>query len=143
MATHLLEGFAIRGMGSQQTVSTRERLVALGTVTAGLTHELNNPATAVGRAGQAPLSPLEASDREDELGRWLEERGVDAMDGMDARGRVSRRRPGAWAGRPGRPPAGAGRRRSSSGPGRRGPRAGRPGRPAASWPAPAGPGWWW
>ena len=50
MATHMLEGFAIQGMGSQQTVSTRERLVALGTVTAGLTHELNNPATAAARA---------------------------------------------------------------------------------------------
>ena len=50
MATHMLEGLAIQGMGSQQTVSTRERLVALGTVTAGLTHELNNPATAAARA---------------------------------------------------------------------------------------------
>ena len=120
MATHMLEGFAVQGMGSQQTVSTRERLVALGTVTAGLTHELNNPATAAaratatlterlagfwdelaglaaagvaagqlaaladlvseaaaGRAEQPPLSPLEASDREDELGGWLEAHGVD------------------------------------------------------------------
>jgi signal transduction histidine kinase len=119
MATHMLEGFAIQGMGSQQTVSNRERLVALGTVTAGLTHELNNPATAAaraaatlaerlaglwdelaglaggleggqltelvdlvrqalhGRAGQAPLSPLEASDREDELGGWLAGHGVE------------------------------------------------------------------
>jgi signal transduction histidine kinase len=120
MATHMLEGFAVQGMGSQQTVSTRERLVALGTVTAGLTHELNNPATAAaratatlserlagfwdglaalaaagvaagqlaaladlvgeaaaGRAEQVPLSPLEASDREDELGGWLEAHGVD------------------------------------------------------------------
>jgi signal transduction histidine kinase len=119
MATHMLEGFAIQGMGSQQTVSTRERLVALGTVTAGLTHELNNPATAAtratatlaerlhglwdelaalagggldggrlaelaalvrqaaaGRADQAPLSPLEASDREEELGGWLDAHGV-------------------------------------------------------------------
>ena len=123
MATHMLEGFATQGMGSQQTVATRERLVALGTVTAGLTHELNNPATAVarathtlserlaglwdelaglaegglapdqlavlvdlvrrarGRAGHDPLSPLAASDREDELGGWLEEHGVaDAWD---------------------------------------------------------------
>jgi signal transduction histidine kinase len=120
MATHMLEGLAVQGMGTQQTVSTRERLVALGTVTAGLTHELNNPATAAaratatlserlaglwdelaglagdgvaagqlaaladlvrravaGQAGQGPLSPLAAADREDELGGWLEEHGVD------------------------------------------------------------------
>jgi len=120
MATHLLQGFADQGMATQQTVSTRERLVALGTVTAGLTHELNNPATASVRAtatlherlaalwdelaaltrhgelapGQLatlvdlvrlahsrraelePLSPLQASDREDELSGWLEEHGV-------------------------------------------------------------------
>src|SRR4029453_13799822 len=50
MATHMLEGLAIQGMGSQQMVGTRERLVALGTVTAGLTHELNTPATAAARA---------------------------------------------------------------------------------------------
>jgi signal transduction histidine kinase len=123
MATHMLEGLAIQGMGSQQTVSTRERLVALGTVTAGLTHELNNPATAAARAtaslrerlaglwdelaglagagvaadqlaaladlvGEAAsgaegprLSPLEAADREDVLGGWLEDHGVeDAWD---------------------------------------------------------------
>src|SRR5919201_1545283 len=105
-------------------VSTREQLVALGTFTAGLTHELNNPATAAARAtrtlheqlaglwdelaaltrgelaaGQLaalvelvrqaighpgdlePLSPLQVSDREDELGGWLEDHGVaDAWD---------------------------------------------------------------
>jgi signal transduction histidine kinase len=120
MATHLLQGFAAQGMATQETVSTRERLVALGTVTAGLTHELNNPATAAVRATatlherlaglwdelaaltrhgelavgqlatlvdlvrqahsrsaeQMPVSPLQASDREDELGGWLEEHGV-------------------------------------------------------------------
>ncbi len=119
MATHLLEGFATQGTAAQQTVSTRERLVALGTVTAGLTHELNNPATASVRATatlherlarlwdelaaltnggiaveqvatlvdlvrqahslraeQAPVSPLQASDREDELSGWLEDHGV-------------------------------------------------------------------
>jgi signal transduction histidine kinase len=120
MATHMLSGFAIQGSAAQEMVSTRERLVALGTVTAGLTHELNNPATAAARAtatlhqrleglweelaalshgelaaGQLAalvdlvrqaigndaeppaLSPLQVSDREDELGGWLEERGVD------------------------------------------------------------------
>jgi len=121
MATHLIYGFAMQGMATQQTVSTRERLVALGSVTAGLTHELNNPATAAaratatlgqgqarlwdelatlthgklavdrlaalidlvrqansGHAEQAPLSPLQASDREDELEGWLEDHGVAA-----------------------------------------------------------------
>jgi signal transduction histidine kinase len=119
MATHMLEGFAIQGSATQELVSTRERLVGLGTVTAGLTHELNNPATAAARATATlhqrldglwddltaltrgelaadrlatlvdqvrqavghraelpPLSPLQASDREDELGDWLEEHGV-------------------------------------------------------------------
>jgi signal transduction histidine kinase len=119
MAIHLLQGFAIEGMGAQNTVNTRERLVALGTVTAGLTHELNNPATAAARATstlrqrlaglwgelaalahagleaaqlatlidlvreahsrraeQAPASPLQASDREEELGDWLDDHGV-------------------------------------------------------------------
>src|SRR5262245_64742091 len=50
MPTHLLQGFAAQGMATQETVSTRERLVALGTITAGLTHELNNPATTAARA---------------------------------------------------------------------------------------------
>jgi signal transduction histidine kinase len=119
MATHLLQGFAMQGMATQETVSTRERLVALGTVTAGLTHELNNPATAAARATatlrqrlaelwgelaaltdgelaarqlatlvglvrqahsrraeRAPVPPLQASDREDELDGWLEDHGV-------------------------------------------------------------------
>jgi signal transduction histidine kinase len=119
MATHMLEGFAVQGAAAQELVSTRERLVALGTVSAGLTHELNNPASAAARATATlhqrleglwddlaaltrgelapdrlatlvdqvrqavghhaelpPLSPLQASDREDELGGWLEEHGV-------------------------------------------------------------------
>ncbi|HJU03249.1 MAG TPA: cyclic nucleotide-binding domain-containing protein, partial [Actinomycetes bacterium] len=75
MATHMLEGFAVQGMGSQQTVSTRERLVALGTVTAGLTHELNNPATAATRAT--------ASLRERLAGLW-DELAALAGAGVDA-----------------------------------------------------------
>ncbi|HKH25600.1 MAG TPA: ATP-binding protein [Acidimicrobiia bacterium] len=119
MAAHLLEGSQIQGYAARDTVARHERLVALGTVTAGLTHELNNPVTAVVRAtarlrdmlaemrekvgvmvrSQLPadqleaiadlagraleqrrhapgLSPLEASDREDELADWLEDHGV-------------------------------------------------------------------
>jgi signal transduction histidine kinase len=119
MAVHLLAGSQIQGYAARDTVARHERLVALGSVTAGLTHELNNPVAAVmsasarlremlaemrekvgvmvrsqlpadqleaiadlaGRALEqrrhAPiLSPMEASDREDELGDWLEEHGV-------------------------------------------------------------------
>ena len=119
MAAHLLEGAATQGASANEIIERHERLVALGTVTAGLTHELNNPVAAVMRAsarltemlaemrsqvGQmvrsqlpadkleaiadlagealdrrrdAPdLSPMETSDREDELADWLEDHGV-------------------------------------------------------------------
>ncbi|HTT53762.1 MAG TPA: ATP-binding protein [Streptosporangiaceae bacterium] len=50
MAVHMLEGlfFGIRNI--QQQVGQRERLLALGSLSAGLTHELNNPAAAAVRA---------------------------------------------------------------------------------------------
>lgn len=48
MAAHLLEGlYAYAGVGgTREAVEQRERLLALGSLSAGLTHELNNPATA-------------------------------------------------------------------------------------------------
>ena len=46
MAVHLLEGLFFGVQNSQQMVGQRERLLALGSLTAGLTHELNNPAAA-------------------------------------------------------------------------------------------------
>jgi len=121
MAAHLLEGAATQGADASQIVERHERLVALGSVTAGLTHELNNPVAAVMRASallremlaemrdkvgtmvrsqlpanqleaiadlagraldrrrEAPtLSPLETSDREDQVADWLEDHGVSA-----------------------------------------------------------------
>jgi signal transduction histidine kinase len=119
MAAHLIEGAATQGANASEIVERHERLVALGSVTAGLTHELNNPVAAVMRAssrlremlaemrskvgemvrselpagqleaiatlaGEAlehrrdtpSLSPLETSDREDEMADWLEGHGV-------------------------------------------------------------------
>ena len=119
MAIHLLEGLFFGIQNTNRLVGQRERLLALGSLSAGLTHELNNPAAAavrataslrervagmraklgyladghvpadalhqlvalqeaaVERAAKAtPLGPLEASDREDEVGDWLEDRSI-------------------------------------------------------------------
>ncbi len=50
MAVHLLEGLFFGVRSTQQAVGQRERLLALGSLSAGLTHELNNPAAAAVRA---------------------------------------------------------------------------------------------
>jgi len=50
MPVHLLEGLFIGGRRTQEAIGQRERLLALGSLTAGLTHELNNPAAAAVRA---------------------------------------------------------------------------------------------
>ncbi|MER5726861.1 ATP-binding protein [Streptomyces sp. NPDC002138] len=119
MAAHLLEGLFFGAKDSQRVIGQRERLLALGSLSAGLTHELNNPAAAAVRAtaslrervgkmrhklaviargpysrealaelieiqertaervAKAPvLSPLEASDREDQLTDWLDDHGI-------------------------------------------------------------------
>lgn len=119
MALHLLEGLFIGARNTKQIVDQRERLLALGSLSAGLTHELNNPAAAAVRAtsalrdrvahmrqklkmiangsldrtsltslvglqeeavelvAKAPkMSPLEASDREDELGDWFDDHDI-------------------------------------------------------------------
>ncbi|MER5384839.1 ATP-binding protein [Streptomyces sp. NPDC002688] len=119
MAVHLLEGMFFGSQNTQRTIGQRERLLALGSLSAGLTHELNNPAAAAVRATSAlrdrvahmrqklgviaagpyardtletlveiqertaeqvakatPLSPLEASDREDALADWLDDHDI-------------------------------------------------------------------
>ncbi len=119
MAVHLLEGLFFGIRNTQEAIGQRERLLALGSLSAGLTHELNNPASAavsataalrqqvagmrrklaviaagprdretltslVGlqeeaaeRVAKAPaLTPLEASDREDAITDWLDDRGI-------------------------------------------------------------------
>lgn len=121
MAVHLLEGHKVGGMRVRKIIDQREKLLALGTITAGLTHQLNNPAGAnaravadlrdrvgkmrhklamladgkfspealkvlisvqdevaeqVAKSKSQELSALEASDREDQLGDWLEDHGI-------------------------------------------------------------------
>jgi signal transduction histidine kinase len=50
MAVHLIEGFIMGVRRTNETLGERERLLALGSLSAGLTHELNNPAAAAVRA---------------------------------------------------------------------------------------------
>jgi signal transduction histidine kinase len=50
MAVHLLEGLFFGIRNTQEAIGQRERLLALGALSAGLTHELNNPAAAAVRA---------------------------------------------------------------------------------------------
>ena len=119
MAIHLLEGLALGMRDRQAAISERQRLAALGALSAGLMHELNNPAAAASRAtaalrqrvagmrhklgmlaaGKVPpdrlnalvelqeeviekaakaptLTAMEAADREDELGDWMDQRRV-------------------------------------------------------------------
>jgi signal transduction histidine kinase len=124
MAVHMLEGAFFGNKDWAQAIGQRERLLALGSLSAGLTHELNNPAAAAVRATASlreriagmrhklgtiaggkwdrttletliqlqeeaadrvpkaiALSPLEASDREDIITGWLDDR--DVRDGWD------------------------------------------------------------
>ncbi|HNF04587.1 MAG TPA: ATP-binding protein [Mycobacterium sp.] len=121
MAVHLLEGQKVGGLRQRQIIGQREKLLALGTITAGLTHQLNNPAAAIARdvanlrenvgkmrhklamladgkftpealgvlvrmqdevaeqvakSKAQQLTALETSDREDEIGDWLEDHGI-------------------------------------------------------------------
>ena len=119
MAIHLLEGLTLGMRNTQAAISERQRLVALGALSAGLMHELNNPAAAasratgalrqrvagmrhklgmlaagkvaperldalvelqedvIERAAKAPtLTAMQAADREDELGEWMDEHRV-------------------------------------------------------------------
>jgi signal transduction histidine kinase len=53
LAVHLLEGAFFGNRKTQEAVGQRERLLALGSLSAGLTHELNNPAAAAVRATES------------------------------------------------------------------------------------------
>ncbi|CQD19157.1 ATP-binding protein [Mycobacterium europaeum] len=50
MAVHLLDGMAVGQERTRRIIDNREKLLALGQLSAGLTHQLNNPAAATVRA---------------------------------------------------------------------------------------------
>ncbi len=63
MAVHLLEGLFLGLRASNEVIGQRERLLSLGSLTAGLTHELNNPAAAAVRATSALRERVRAMHR--------------------------------------------------------------------------------
>jgi signal transduction histidine kinase len=122
MAVHLLDGLAVGTERTRRIIDNREKLLALGQMSAGLTHQLNNPAAATVRAaaelrgrisgmrqklrmlsdgGFTPaalralielqqevveqvakstahqLNAIETADREDAVGEWLEDHGIE------------------------------------------------------------------
>jgi signal transduction histidine kinase len=53
MAAHLIQGVVVGMRSTNDQLGQRERLLALGSLSAGLTHELNNPASAAVQAANA------------------------------------------------------------------------------------------
>jgi signal transduction histidine kinase len=61
MAVHLLDGMFLGLTSTEALVGHREKLMSLGALSAGLAHELNNPASAEVRAAEALTATLQVA----------------------------------------------------------------------------------